>query len=150
MDQERLGGRSHFGYTPLASPHSQFRRMPLLFDELKTKTVEWREQGFSHEEFSPIAEILEWASSPEGSGFQLRPPQLHALEVYWYLRLVQDTPKLFDLYQRQNCCCCESDGYVGGTSLSSTRSLIDLCFLVRPAATKLHNFWRLYSHEKKP
>jgi hypothetical protein len=74
--------------------------MTLLFDELKTKTEKWRKQGFPHEEFSPIAEILEWASLPDGSGFQLRPPQLRALEAYWYLRLVENTPKLFDLYQK--------------------------------------------------
>jgi type III restriction enzyme len=74
--------------------------MALLFDQLKTKSAAWRKQGFPHEEFSPIAEILEWASSPDGSGFQLRTPQLRALEMYWYLRLVEDTPKLFDLYQK--------------------------------------------------
>ena len=74
--------------------------MPLLFDQLKTKTADWRKKGFPHEAFSPIAEILEWASSPDGSGFQLRPPQLRALEAYWYLRLVENTPRLFDLYQK--------------------------------------------------
>lgn len=73
--------------------------MALLFDQLKTKTEKWRKQGFPHEEFSPIAEIFEWASSPDGSGFQLRPPQLRALEAYWFLRLVENTPRLFDLYQ---------------------------------------------------
>lgn len=74
--------------------------MALLFEKLSIKTAEWRKQGFPHEEFSPIAEIFEWASSPDGSGFQLRSPQLRALEVYWFLRLVENTPRLFDLYQK--------------------------------------------------
>jgi type III restriction enzyme len=30
----------------------------------------------------------------------LRPPQLRALETYWYLRLVERTPHIFDLYQK--------------------------------------------------
>ena len=47
-----------------------------------------------------LAEILAWATTPDGSGWQLRPPQLRALEVYWYLRLVEKTPRIFDLYQR--------------------------------------------------
>lgn len=61
----------------------------LLFERLKAKTAEGRKQGFPHEVFSPIAEILEWATSPDGSGFRLRPPQLRALETYWFLRLVE-------------------------------------------------------------
>jgi hypothetical protein len=73
--------------------------MPLLFDQLMTRTTAWRKDG-SPSEHSAIAEISEWASSPDGSGFQLRTPQLRALETYWYLRLVKSTPKLFNLYQR--------------------------------------------------
>jgi hypothetical protein len=74
--------------------------MALFFEELRTRVADWRKRGFSHEEFSPIAEILEWVSSPDGSGFQLRPPQLRALETYWFLRIIENTPKLFDLYQK--------------------------------------------------
>ena len=73
--------------------------MAYLFDQLRTRTAKWQEQGFPHEEFSSIAEILEWTSSPDGSGFQLRPPQLRAIETYWFLRLASNTPRLFDLYQ---------------------------------------------------
>ncbi len=36
----------------------------------------------------------------------LRQPQLRALETYWYLRLVEDTPHVYDLYLR---CFPESD-----------------------------------------
>jgi hypothetical protein len=43
---------------------------------------------------------LEWAANPEGGGFQLRPPQVRALETYWYLRLVEGTPHIIDLYQK--------------------------------------------------
>ncbi|MCG8353681.1 MAG: hypothetical protein MI924_38445 [Chloroflexales bacterium] len=30
----------------------------------------------------------------------LRPPQLCALETYWYLRLVERTPRVLELYRR--------------------------------------------------
>ncbi|MBW2168275.1 MAG: hypothetical protein JRG69_03270, partial [Deltaproteobacteria bacterium] len=30
----------------------------------------------------------------------LRTPQIHALETYWYLRLLEKTPHIFDLYKR--------------------------------------------------
>lgn len=60
----------------------------------------WRTSGFRHEQ-TAIAEILTWAHAPEGVGFTLRPPQVRALETYWYLRLVKDTPRILDLYR--NC-----------------------------------------------
>ncbi len=74
--------------------------MSVLFDQLRIKSAEWREEGFPQEEFTAIAEIIEWASAPDGSGFQLRPPQLRALEVYWFLRLVEGTPKIEHLYKK--------------------------------------------------
>jgi hypothetical protein len=58
--------------------------MALLFDQLKTKSAAWRKQGFPHEEFSPIAEILEWASSPDGSGCPTAGHSYaHRLLPYW-------------------------------------------------------------------
>jgi len=45
--------------------------------------------------------MLEWACESEtGSLRFLRPPQLRALETYWYLRLIEGTPHVADLYQR--------------------------------------------------
>jgi hypothetical protein len=67
---------------------------------LRIKINEWRTGGYSYPEYSSIAEILEWAGDPEGSGFRLRPPQQRALETYWYLRLVEETPHITELYRR--------------------------------------------------
>lgn len=58
----------------------------------------WREDGYKHDEFPAVAEILEWTHQPDVPAFRLRAPQLRALETYWYLRLVEKTPHVFDLY----------------------------------------------------
>src|SRR5690348_14818755 len=71
-----------------------------LFEQLRQRVNAWKQQGFTHEEFPIVGEILLWATDPDGSGFRLRPPQIRALETYWYLRLVENTPKIFDLYQK--------------------------------------------------
>lgn len=60
----------------------------------------WREDGYKHDEFPAIAEILEWARQPDVPAFRLRAPQLRALEAYWYLRLIEKTAHVFDLYAR--------------------------------------------------
>jgi type III restriction enzyme len=70
-----------------------------LYEALSHLVDEWRQQGHPHGDYDTISEILLWARSPEGEGFRLRPPQLRALETYWYLRLVKKTPRIFDLYQ---------------------------------------------------
>lgn len=74
--------------------------MPRLYEVLATHTADWRAQGYKVDDYSAIAEILEWAANPEGSDFRLRPPQVRALETYWYLRLVENTPHIVDLYRR--------------------------------------------------
>lgn len=74
--------------------------METLYEVLKTKTAAWQSAGWACENYSAIAEILEWARNPDGSGFVLRAPQFQALEVYWYLRLVEGTPRIRDLYQK--------------------------------------------------
>ena len=60
--------------------------METLHDVLKTKTAAWQSGGWASDDYPVIAEILEWARNPDGSGFVLRAPQFQALEVYWYLR----------------------------------------------------------------
>ena len=70
-----------------------------LYEALSRSVSEWREQDYAHDEYDTVSEILSWASNPEGEGFRLRPPQLRALETYWYLRLVKGTPHISDLYQ---------------------------------------------------
>ncbi len=74
--------------------------MTHLYQRLQQATTAWRDANYPVEAFPAIAEILEWAAEPQGSGFQLRPPQLHALETYWWLRLVAGTPKVPDLYRQ--------------------------------------------------
>ena len=75
--------------------------MEQLHHRLGARVAEWRSQGYACDEYPAIAEILEWARDPETGGLRyLRSPQLRALEVYWYLRLVEKTPHVIDLYQR--------------------------------------------------
>ncbi|MHB8893635.1 MAG: DEAD/DEAH box helicase family protein [Candidatus Geothermincolia bacterium] len=69
-----------------------------LHQHLAALVSSWRTGAWTHE-YSALSEILRWAESPEGSGFILRPPQLRALETYWYLRLVKGTPRTLDLYR---------------------------------------------------
>jgi len=70
-----------------------------LYEALSMHVAAWREDGYKHDEFPAIAEIVEWARQPDVPNFRLRAPQLRALETYWYLRLVEETPHIFDLYQ---------------------------------------------------
>ena len=75
--------------------------MPNLYEKLAELTTEWRTAGYPSADFPAIAEMLEWAgASEEGEVPYLRRPQIRALETYWYLRLVEETPHVFDLYRR--------------------------------------------------
>lgn len=69
-----------------------------LFEALSMHVAAWRENGYKHEMYPAIDEILEWARQPDVPNFRLRAPQIRALEIYWYLRLVENTPHIFDLY----------------------------------------------------
>lgn len=71
-----------------------------LYQALAGRVDSWRQEGWPCEDFPAIAEILDWASDPDsGTPRYLRLPQLRALETYWYLRLIERTPHVFDLYQ---------------------------------------------------
>lgn len=70
-----------------------------LYEALLMHVTAWREEDYKHDTFPAIAEILEQARWPDVPAFRLRAPQLRALETYWYLRLVEETPHIFDLYQ---------------------------------------------------
>ena len=74
--------------------------MKTLIEKLQEGVADWRAENFPHDDYPAIAEVLEWAAEPEGAGFRLRPPQLRALEAYWFLRLVEGTPKIADLYDK--------------------------------------------------
>jgi hypothetical protein len=75
--------------------------MTHLHQVLGQRVDQWRADGYPSPDYPAVAEIFEWARDDEtGSLRFLRRPQLRALETYWYLRLVEKTPHVFDLYQR--------------------------------------------------
>jgi len=72
-----------------------------LHDRLASAVNEWRAGGYAIDAYPTIAEVLEWAQGSDGVNVRyLRTPQMHALETYWYLRLVCKTPKVLDLYRQ--------------------------------------------------
>ncbi len=75
--------------------------MTHLHQVLGQRVDQWRADGYPSPDYPAVAEIFEWARDDEtGSLRFLRRPQLRALETYWYLRLIEKTPHVFDLYQR--------------------------------------------------
>ena len=72
-----------------------------LHEVLAERVADWRTSEYSCADFPAIGEILEWSLDSETGNLRyLRRPQLQALEAYWYLRLVEDTPHIFDLYHK--------------------------------------------------
>ncbi len=79
-----------------------------LHEALARRVAQWRADGYPHARFPAIAEILAYQTIPAPDGLAgaadtlrfLRLPQLRALETYWYLRLVEGTPRVVDLYRR--------------------------------------------------
>src|SRR3989442_15554058 len=75
--------------------------MSHLHQVLGQRVDQWRTDGYPFSDYPAIAEIFEWARDDQtGSLRFLRRPQLRALETYWYLRLVEKTPHVLDLYGR--------------------------------------------------
>lgn len=75
--------------------------MSQLHQVLAPKLEQWRKDGYPVPDYPAISEIFEWASDLETGTLRfLRRPQLRALETYWYLRLVENTPHVFALYQK--------------------------------------------------
>ncbi len=72
-----------------------------LHQQIAVRVDSWRAGGYTCEAFPAIAEILEWARETETGNLRfLRGPQLRALETYWYLRLLENTPHVLDLYRK--------------------------------------------------
>ena len=69
-----------------------------LFERLKEKTIEWRNNNYRSDEYPAISEILNYAKE-DGMLRFLREPQFRAIEVYWYLRLILKTPDFLTLYK---------------------------------------------------
>lgn len=72
-----------------------------LYQLLAERTRQWRENDYVCEQFPAISEMLQFQRLDDaGQNLRfLRPPQFRALEVYWYLRLVEKTPHIFELYK---------------------------------------------------
>jgi type III restriction enzyme len=69
-----------------------------LFEILVEKTKEWRDNNYQSDDFPAISEILLFAKE-DGKLRFLREPQYRAMEVYWYLRINQNTPDFITLYK---------------------------------------------------
>lgn len=75
--------------------------MNQLYQRLAVRVQQWRADGYPCVAFPTLGEILEYQVEPEMQTLRyLRTPQLRALETYWYLRLVEQTPHILDLYRR--------------------------------------------------
>ncbi len=71
-----------------------------LFEILKTKVSTWRENNYPCD-FSIISEIFNYNYNRKTKNLLfLRKAQFEALETYWYLRIVEKTPHIFDLYKK--------------------------------------------------
>lgn len=75
--------------------------MEPLIDILSHEVAKWRENGYAGVDFPLIGDILRYQQDGEsGDSLRfLRAAQLHALETYWYLRLVRKTPSIMDVYK---------------------------------------------------
>jgi hypothetical protein len=75
-----------------------------LYQLIQSKVNQWREDSYPCNDYPAISEILEYATILLEDGATqlrfLRAAQLRALETYWYLRLVEATPHVFDLYKK--------------------------------------------------
>ena len=80
--------------------HSKISSLP---NELRDRVQQWRRDNYVCD-FSSIPEILEYNFTENENGEKvlkyLRKAQFEALETYWYLRLVEGTPQVLDLYEK--------------------------------------------------
>ncbi len=74
--------------------------MTPLYQLLAAEVDKWRDEGYPCPSYPTIAEILAYQTDEQTGQLRfLRPPQMRALETYWYLRLVLNTPHILDLYR---------------------------------------------------
>lgn len=71
--------------------------------KLRERVEEWRNKDYKCD-YSAISEILNFNFLESETGERtlryLRKAQFESLELYWYLRLVEKTPHIFELYKR--------------------------------------------------
>ena len=92
--------------------------MQQLYEKLRDDAEQWRKEGYTCQKYPLIGEILRWQfegdTEERGPLKFLREPQFQSLEVYWYLRLVKQTPKIVELnqdyYSDDIALFCESFG----------------------------------------
>ena len=74
-----------------------------LYEILRDNAEQWRKEGYPCADYPLIGEILRWQfegdAEERGPLKFLREPQFQSLEIYWYLRLVQQTPHIVKLYK---------------------------------------------------
>lgn len=76
--------------------------MTYLYQQLAAEVDKWRQEKYPCNDYPAIREILEYAVEDEDTGQlrYLRRAQFRALETYWYLRLILNTPKIPELYEK--------------------------------------------------
>lgn len=76
--------------------------MSYLYQALAERVATWRAENYSCDNYPAIREILEFATEDGEAGQlrYLRRAQFRALETYWYLRLVLETPRIPELYAK--------------------------------------------------
>lgn len=76
--------------------------MTHLFQALAGRVDGWREAGYPCNSYPALREVLEFATDEQTAGQLrfLRTAQFRALETYWYLRAVADTPTVPRLYEQ--------------------------------------------------
>lgn len=75
--------------------------MDALFQALHHRVDVWRAADYDCPQYPAIAEILGFQIDTESGTLRfLRQAQIRALEIYWYLRIVEDTPHILDLYRK--------------------------------------------------
>lgn len=72
-------------------------------NKLRDRVEEWRKNEYNCA-YPAISEILNFSFIESDTGEKtlryLRKAQVEALETYWYLRLVEKTPRMFELYKK--------------------------------------------------
>lgn len=76
--------------------------MTHLHQAIAEHVNQWRSSGYACEEFPAISEMLDHAfTDEEGQQLRfLRVAQFKALETYWYLRLIEQSASIPELYKR--------------------------------------------------
>lgn len=72
-----------------------------LYQIIQQNVSTWRDHGYHSPDYPAISEILKFATLPDSNVLRfLRAAQVRALETYWYLRIVEGTPHIYDLYKK--------------------------------------------------